>query len=409
MTEPADDRGRASFFARPFGESWRAWVALAVGVVVISGHTASSYTLAVLMKPILAEFDWLRSEFALARFFRVGAMTVTLLAVGHWTDRFGARFVFVAGAVVIGAGTLATAVMSSLPQFFAIMTAMGPGQACVGAVAASALVLRQFRCRKGLAIGVLNGGDNLLSSALPLAITAIAVPHGWRAAVGTLGCLYFLLVALVLVVLRPQEGSDGRAAGHAAGSRSWSELPWRDTRLWLLCGAYFLIYAFITSLVLHLHAFVTDLGHSREQASRVFSSLILVGAVGAPLFGWLSERITARATLLALVVGLTLNSIVLWSEPSYETLLLWALSYGLVNSGVVAVLALALAETFGAAQIGRLMGVAMTFCMAATMLGDVYTAAMFDWFGSYVPVWRSYTVLMTFTLVPVTLLLRRAR
>ena len=117
------------------GESWRAWAALAVGVVVISGHTASSYTLAVLMKPILAEFDWIRTEFALARFLRVGAMTAAMFAVGHLTDRFGARLVFVLGAVIVGSGTLATAAMESLPQFLGIMTLMGPGQACVGAVA----------------------------------------------------------------------------------------------------------------------------------------------------------------------------------------------------------------------------------------------------------------------------------
>lgn len=374
--------------------------------MVIAGHTASSYTLAVLMKQILAEFDWIRSEFAFARFLRVGAMTVAMLYVGHLTDRFGARVVFIAGALMIGCGTLAIAGMSSLAQFLVIMTLMGPGQACVGAVAASALVLRQFKHRKGLAIGVLNGGDNLLSSALPLAVTAIAVPYGWRAAIAALGLAYFALVVLVLWALRPQEGSDRRAGDTERSDAGWRQLPWRDARLWLLCSAYFLIYAFITSLLLHLHAFATDLGHTPQQASSIFSTLVLVGAVGAPLFGWLSERIGARRTLLVLVVGLALNSVVLWSSPDYDLLLLWALSYGLVNSGVVAVLALALAEIFGAAQIGRLMGVAMACCMAATMFADVYTAAMFDWLGSYVPVWRSYTVLMIVAIVPAALLLR---
>lgn len=389
---------------RILGESWRAWIALFVGVLVITGHTASSYALAVLMKPILAEFDWLRTEFAFARFLRIGAMVVALAYVGKLTDRLGARFVFSAGAVLIGAGTLATAAMDSLPQFLVIMTLMGPGQACVGSVAASALVLRQFRRRRGLAIGVLNGGDNLLSSALPIAVTAVAGLYGWRSAVGLLGCSYFALVVVVRWALRPSEGSDrDESAEPGTAAR---RLPWRDSRLWLLCGTYFLIYAFITSLLLHLHAFLTDLGHSREQASQVFSTLILVGAIGAPLFGWLCERTSARLTLLILVAGLALNSLVLWSPPSHEMLLVWAVSYGLVNSGAVAVLALALAEMFGAAQIGRLMGVAMSFCMLATMFADVYTAAMFDWLGSYVPVWRGYTALMIFALLPAGLLLR---
>lgn len=390
---------------RLLGESWRAWLALAVGVLVITGHTASSYTLAVLMKPILADFDWIRSEFAFARFLRLGAMIVALAYVGQLTDRFGARFVFVLGALMIGVGTLATAGMSSLPEFIGIMTLMGPGQACVGAVAASALVLRQFQQRKGLAIGILNGGDNLLSSMLPGAATGLAASYGWRSTVGGLGVLYFVLGLLVLLVLRPEHGRGAQEAG--TPQTRLRDLPWSDRRLWLLCLTYFCIYAFITALMLHLHAFLTDSGYEPAQASSVMSRLILVGAIGAPLFGWLCERFGAYPTLAILVIGLAASSVVLWIPVSYATLQLWAIVYGLVNSGVVAVLALALAETFGARQIGRLMGVAMTSCMLATMLGDLATAALFDAWGSYVPVWRGYTALMVLTLIPVGLLLRR--
>lgn len=422
---------------RILGESWRAWVALAIGVITISGHTASSYTLAVLMKPILAEFDWLRSEFAFARFLRVGAMIFALAYAGKFTDRYGARIVFIVGAIIIGTGTVATAGMTSLAQFLAIMTFMGPGQACVGSVAASALILRQFSRHKGLAIGVLNGGDNLLSSTLPIAVTGIAGLYGWRVAVGSLGVGYFLLAALIFWALRPAEGRQGTADDNSSADRnvdagqdasqdasqdgsqdgsqearqeaSLRELPWGDWRLWAIFTTYFMIYAFITALVLHLHAFITDLGYGREDASQIFSVLILVGAIGAPLFGWLSERIGALQTVLVLVVGLALNSVVLWSEPGLDTLMIWAATYGLVNSGVVAVLALTLMETFGPRQIGRLMGVTMMFCMAATMIGDVYTAMMFDWLGSYVPVWRSYTALMIVTLIPIAALLRRPK
>ncbi len=390
---------------RVLGEDWRAWLALLVGVLVITGHTASSYTLAVLMKPILAELDWIRSEFAFARFLRLGAMIVALAYVGQLTDRFGSRVVFVIGALVIGGGTLATSAMSSLPQFVAIMTLMGPGQACVGAVAASALVLRQFERRKGVAIGILNGGDNLLSSLLPSAATGLTAAYGWRSAVGALGLAYFVLVVLVLLVLQPEHGRGTPRGGHE--KVRLRDLPWGDRRLWLLCSAYFFIYAFITALMLHLHAFLTDSGLRPDQASSVMSRLILVGAVGAPLFGWLCERIGSFPTLAVLTVGLIVSSVVLWLPVDFATLQLWAIGYGLVNSGVVAVLALALAETFGAQQIGRLMGVAMTFCMLSTMLADVATAALFDVWGSYAPVWRGYTVLLTLTLIPVGLLLRR--
>ena len=49
----------------------RAWLAVLVGVLAIAAHTASSYTLAILMKSITADFGWDRTTFRnQARTFR---------------------------------------------------------------------------------------------------------------------------------------------------------------------------------------------------------------------------------------------------------------------------------------------------------------------------------------------------
>jgi hypothetical protein len=85
----------------------------------------------------------------------------------------------------------------------------------------------------------------------------------------------------------------------------------------------------------------------------------------------------------------------------------WAVGYGLVNSGVVALLALVLEECFGGARIGSLLGGAMFFCMGATLLANQWTAWVFDQSGSYVLAWQTYTALMTLTIVPVVWLWRR--
>jgi MFS family permease len=171
--------------------------------------------------------------------------------------------------------------------------------------------------------------------------------------------------------------------------------------LWAVCVSYAGIYAFITSLMMHFHAFQTDMGRTAADASSLMSTLILVGAVGSPLFAWLAERTSALTALLIVVAGLTAGSFVLWTPHSYATYWTWAVGFGVVNSGVVAVLALVLHELFGEERIGRLMGFAMVFCMGATMIANIYTGSMFDYFGSYFTVWRVYSALMLVTLLPV--------
>lgn len=390
------------------GESWHAWLAVCIGVLAISAHSASSVVYSILMKPMLAELGWNRTVFSSALNTRMLVMIAVIPFAGLLTDRFGARYVLAAGALLVGIGSMALAPLEHLPHLYAVMALMGPGQACVGTVAASALVLRLFRSRHGVAIGILNGGDNLINSLVPMAATLALAQWGWRSTLVGLGATYVALAVLIALVLRPSPAAA--ATGDTISTKErirMRDLPWGDARLWLVCGSYALLYAYLTSLQLHFHAFQTDVGRSPGDAASLLSIQILVGALGAPLFGWLAERTSARAVLVFIVAGLALSSIVLWSAESYGAFAAWAVGHGLVNSGAVALLALVLAELFGPSRIGRLMGVAMVFCMTATMMGNIFAAAMFDNYGGYRPVWQTYTALMTLTLVPVTVLWRR--
>jgi MFS family permease len=177
--------------------------------------------------------------------------------------------------------------------------------------------------------------------------------------------------------------------------------------LWLVFVSYACIYAYITSVQLHLHAFQTDIGRTAAEASRILSVQILVGAVGAPLFGWIAERRSAPDALRVAVAVLAATSIVMWTARDYHIFIAWAVLHGMANSGTVALLALVLNELFGVHQIGRLMGVAMVFCMTATMLGNLFSASMFDHFGSYRSVWQIYTALLVFTMISLAMLRRR--
>jgi MFS family permease len=202
---------------------------------------------------------------------------------------------------------------------------------------------------------------------------------------------------------------DGRSETAGTGDRP-AALPWRDPRLWVVVGVYAVVYAWITSIQIHFHAYQTDAGRSHALASSILGLYLLVGAAGSPLFGWLAQRTSACFTLLLIVVGLTVSAAVVWQLETPEALQAWAIGHGLVNSGVVAVLALVLHELFGPSQIGRLMGVAMVFCMTATLVGNQWAAWVFDSTGSYVPAWQVYAVLMATSVPPVWWLWRtRAR
>jgi MFS family permease len=205
--------------------------------------------------------------------------------------------------------------------------------------------------------------------------------------------------------------SDGREEAVQSEHASPAARPRRrfDPLLVVLFVVFAAIYAFITSLQLHFHAFQTDSGRSAEAASRLLSTQILVGAIGAPLFGVLAERTSARTALVVCASGLAISAGLVWNVETLPALTAWAVFHGLVNSGVVAVLALVLHEVSGGAErIGRRLGALMSVCMGATVLGNQWSAWMFDQTHSYVPAWQVYTGMMVVT-AAATVWLRRAR
>jgi MFS family permease len=407
------------------GESWRAWIALAIGVLAVSAHSALSFGMSPLLKPITDDLGWTRTQYASAMNFRMLLLMAVAPFAGQLVDRLGARVVLAAGALAMGIGTTAFASVRTLGELYALSLLIGPGQACIGSVAGSALVLRLFRRRRGVAIGVLNGGDNLITSGVHVSAAALLVEVGWRGTLSTLGVGYLALGALIFLVLRSDEGmgasaqavaedarggasaASGAGRGRAQDAARLRDLPWRSAALWLLIATYVLVYAFITSIGIHFPAFQRDLGRSADEASWIYGLSTIVGAFGSVACGWLSERSSARTALVLTVLGLVVTSVVLWLPVGTPGYYAWAVVYGVVNASAVALLALVLNELFGAAQIGRLMGVAMVFCMAGTIAGNWFSAAIFDRLGSYTLVWQAYSALMLVALFP-AVALRRA-
>src|SRR6185295_12537293 len=99
-----------------------------------------------------------------------------------------------------------------------------------------------------------------------------------------------------------------------------------------------------------------------------------------------AEWTSARTALMVCATGLAISAGLIWNVETVPALTAWAVFHGLVNSGVVALLALVLHEVSGGVHaIGRRLGAIMSVCMGATVLGNQWSAWMFDHAHSYVP------------------------
>jgi MFS family permease len=389
------------------GEPLTAWIALAAGIVAVCGHSATAYSIPVMMKTITAELGWTRGEFAAAQATRTIGIGVSGVVWGLLTDRIGARAVLVAGALLCALGLTGFAAMDSLGDAYVAGAVMGIGIGGLGPIAASTLVARLFGPRRAVALGALHAGDNLLSSFLPATTAALALALGWRRAVGSFVLAYVAVAVLVLAAL-----PSARAERRAPRSAGLGVLPWRDPGFALIALSFLFAYAYIGAIIYHFVAYQTDLGLSERFATRAMGTAVLAGFAGAMGAGWLATRMRAARVLLVTHALLTLASLALWIVvPGEGTLRVWPWAYGVAMGAYGPLLPLVLAERYGAdaPHLGTIIGSVSVLALVGAYLGNLGGGLGHDVAGTYAPAWAGFSAALALALVLPWALLRFAR
>jgi FSR family fosmidomycin resistance protein-like MFS transporter len=261
-----------------------------------SHHVANS-----LLNPLL---PLIRDAFALSygqSGFAVSAFSISAgLANAPWgvlADRVGSRIVIVGGLFLMGAASVALATAGSYWQLLALLIVLGIVSGSYHGPAA-ALIARTFSPRvRGTAMGIHITGGHLSFFAAPAVAGILATATGtWRtpyiwfaAAPIVFGALLWFVAPHALERAAP---GDRFAAFREIGR------VFRDVGpvVSLSIAFQFGIAALLAFLALYL---VDARGLSPALAAVFFGVPQLVGVIGAPLGGWLSDRLGRRRVMVA--------------------------------------------------------------------------------------------------------------
>ena len=237
--------------------------------------------------------------------FAVSAFSISSgLANAPWgilADRIGSRTVIVGGLLLMGAVSVALATAAAYWQLLVFLVLMGVVSGSYHGPAA-ALIARTFGARvRGTAMGIHITGGHLSFFAAPALAGLLATTTGtWRTPYLWFAAAPVVLAALLWIVApRTQESS-------ASGDRfaAFREIAnvFRDVGpiVSLSVAFQFGLAAMLAFLALY---FVDARGISPGLAAVLFGVPQLVGVIGAPLGGFLSDRFGRRTVML---VGLAL-------------------------------------------------------------------------------------------------------
>ncbi len=375
-----------------------AWVVVAAVAVVLMAGSGIRTSFGVFIKPMEAEFGWDRvslSTVAALSMFLYGAVGPV---VGRLADRWGPRGVLVASALLMGAGTLVTAHVSSLWQLYVtagIITALGAGGAAMSVAAST--TMRWFDSHTGVVIGIFGAGlgaGQLL--VIPLAM-ALTVTWGWRTAFLVLGAGFLVLVmplASILIRNAPSDmGLERYGAAEKSAPHSRSEVSkertsiWEAVRcppFWLLAGSYGVCGYTTSGLILtHLIPHTTEHGFPAYQAAQALGLMGAMNIVGTIGSGWLCDRFGPKTPLICFYLLRGLSLVLLPLVGTVPGLFGFAAVYGLNYISTVPATTAMTAKLFGRRSVGELSGWIFLFHQMGAAFGSALGGYFYRWFGNY--------------------------
>jgi MFS family permease len=380
------------------------WVIFCLAFANLTTEGAIKNTAPVLFLAFRESFN--RSAAATAGIFSTAGLTGTLLAplLGGTLDRLGPRYLFVLGGVVLLIGYLASSLVTEFWQLFIFYgVVITIGENAVSSFTATANLAPWFPRNRGRALGLADAG-NPVGQGIFTPLTQLLISLvGWRTACQILGPVFCLMVvpANLLLQRRPPRSApspdtppiDGESAHPDRGTQPQPRPPGqikklvRSGALWYMVSARTVSSVAIQLTNVHMVAFFVAGGYTPIQAATTIGAVGMVGLVGRPMSGSLSD-VLGRELVYTLGFGMQITAIlvvlllgngeVLW--PLVVFVAFTGLSDGI---GGLALSAKA-ADLIPADSLGSAMGIIQAGRGVGLLAGPVVGGLLFDLQGDYV-------------------------
>lgn len=359
-------------------------------LLMVSKGTVETFT--VFLLPLIDAFASPRG--ALTSVYSITWFIIGLAGplIGALFDRFGPRWLYTLGLVLLAGGVAGAGVATALWQIYVcIGLIVGLGGAALSPVPHTALVSRWYREHFSLAMGAIaaaNGIGALLI--VPLAQTLIDA-GGWRHAYAVLA-LGIIGVAVLVQFLPWRRIAAGRAdieSGRPGSLATQGRSIWQAVRtpwVWALFAVFFFTAAANFTITVQLVAYLVEQGLAPLKAAGTVGFAGVAASAGMLLFGWLADHFGRRnaASLSFACTGAGILALMaLPAQPGLVLVGVFVATFGLASGARQPIVSAVVAAMFRGRSIGAIYGVVTLGIGLGGALGSALAGFLHDWTGGY--------------------------
>ena len=291
------------------------WIQLVIGLVCMACVANLQYGWTLFVNPIDAKYHWGRAAIQIAFTLFVLVETWLIPVEGYLVDRFGPRWVVIAGAVLVATAWLMNSVADSLPLLYFAAAVGGVGTGCVyGTCVGNAL--KWFPGRRGLAAGITAAGFGAGAAITIGPIAAMINKSGYEHAFATFGVLQGAIVFVMAwgMLVAPTQLAAVKAKVTQTSHGYTPAEVLRSPCFWVMYAMFVLVAAGGLTMAASMAPIAKDfqiektpvelLGITMPALVFALSLNRIFDGIGRPFFGWLSDRIGREYTMaMAFVIG----------------------------------------------------------------------------------------------------------
>jgi MFS transporter, OFA family, oxalate/formate antiporter len=378
------------------------WIQLLLGFIIMMAISSPQYVWTLFVPSfqkttgaILSEVQW----------------TITLVIVlqtwlspvqGYLVERLGPKLLIGTGALLSGAGWIASAYVTSLAGLYAtygLLCGIGTGIVYIGIVG---LMVKWFPARRGFATGVVAAGYGFGAILTTFPIVNMLAASGYQQTLIVFGAIFAavgLIGALMLRVPHDGEVPMPTSRTDAIAANDWPPGEMLKTPVfWLMfimmsmmsTGGLMVITQFTSfakAFGIDAKTTVVILGVTMAAIPTALTFDRITNGLTRPFFGWVSDHIGRENTM---AIAFILEGIAIYLMLQFRTdpLLLVVLS-GVVFFGWGEIFSLfpsTLTDTFGTKNATTNYGILYMAQGVGSILGAPVAAMIFEKTGSWLPV-----------------------
>jgi MFS family permease len=346
-------------------------------------------SLGFFLTPMSQEHHWGRDVFSMALAIQNLLWGVGQPFAGGIADRYGANRVLIAGALLYAAGLALMAHSTNagmLDLSAGVLIGFGlSGSSFTIVLGAFGKLLppewRSLAFGAGTAAG--SFGQFLYS---PIAV-ALMDSFGWKGAVTIFAGVTLVIVPLAMALATPKGASAATPVAQQSLKHALGEAFSHRSYVLLVLG-FFTCGFQLAFTTVHLPSYLVDRGLSAQVGGWTLATIGLFNIIGSIGSGFLGARMPKRYILSVIYFARALSILIFISlPPSTPTTLVFGAVTGLLWLSTVPPTSGLVATMFGTQWLAMLFGFAFFSHQVGGFLGVWLGGIVFDYIGSYNPVW----------------------